>query len=101
MLKAVQDRLQKLPEAWKHLKISMSDLSDREEHLLYRDRFWVPDCEPLRTGLMQETHNSLTTGHPGKEGMSRIISRQDFWPRMSNDIKRFVHNYYSCGRNTV
>jgi hypothetical protein len=101
VLGAVQDRLQKLPEAWKHLKISMSDLSDREGHLLYRDRFWVPDCEPLRTGLMQETHDSLTTGHPGKEGMSRIMSRRYFWPGMSNDIRRFVRNCHSCGRNTV
>ena len=101
LLEAVRNRQQSAPVELRHLKLSMNDFKSQRETLLWRDRFWVPDNEPLRTRILQETHDSVLTGHPGKEGMYGILSRRYFWPNMSKDIATFVRNCHSCGRNTV
>lgn len=82
------------------LKVSISECSlDRNGMLEFRGRKWVPDWEPLRTGLMQELHDSVITGHPGKEAMSALMARQFFWPGIMTDIRRFVRNCDKCGAN--
>lgn len=59
----------------------------------------MPDSEELRTGLIQETHDSILCGHPGREGTAGILTRQFFWPKMSQQVRRFVKNCDVCGRN--
>lgn len=98
---AVRENRQSVPIELRHLKLSMNDFKLQGERLLWRNRFWVPESEPLRTGILQETHDSVLVGHPGKEGMFGILSRRYFWPNMSRDIATFVRNCHSCGRNTV
>jgi hypothetical protein len=83
------------------LRVAIADCSVEQDRLCYRDRFWVPDSEPLRTRILQTTHDSYLTGHPGKEGMSAILRRRYFWPNMHTDVKRFVRNCHSCGAHTV
>ncbi|KAI0992277.1 hypothetical protein K3495_g15909, partial [Podosphaera aphanis] len=39
------------------------------------NRVWVPNFEPLRTRIMQKTHDSIFTGHPGKDTMVGILLR--------------------------
>jgi hypothetical protein len=42
-------------------------LVDDKGRLQWRNRVWVPESEPLRTGIVQIAHLSLQTGHPGRE----------------------------------
>lgn len=42
--------------------------------LLFQGRRWVPDSKPLRTGLVQYTHNSTMAGHPGRDITSGLLS---------------------------
>ena len=75
------------------LKVSIAECSiDEEGRLLFRGRRWVPNSEPLRTALIQEAHDSMLTGHPGREGTAAVLSRQFFWPNMLRDVRRFVRN---------
>lgn len=90
-----------LPEAYRHLRISPSDLSAEAGVLRWRERDWVPESEPLRTGLIQEIHDSYLAGHPGKNVMIGLMARRYFWPGMTDDVKQFVRNCHACGRNTV
>jgi hypothetical protein len=83
------------------IRVSVSDCSLVDGQLLYRNRRWVPEGEPLRTGLIQRMHDSPLSGHPGKEGTLFLMRREYFWPGMDADVKRFVRNCRSCGRNTV
>ena len=101
ILKAIRNQERSLPAQLKHLKLSIADLSEDQEHLRWRDRLWVPDSEPLRTMLMQEAHDSALTGHPGSNQLKGMMSRRYFWPGQSSDIARFVQNCNLCGRNTV
>ncbi|KAI1007572.1 hypothetical protein K3495_g649 [Podosphaera aphanis] len=40
------------------------------------NRIWVPNYEPLRTSILQRTHDSQLAGHPGKDGMVGMILRR-------------------------
>lgn len=81
------------------VKVSIAECGlNEEEQLLFRGRRWVPDSEPLRTALIQQTHDSALTGHPGREVTAALMARQFFWPNMLQDIRRFVRNCDVCGR---
>jgi hypothetical protein len=90
-----------LPEAYRHLRISPSDLSAEAGVLRWRERDWVPDSEPLCTGLIQEIHDSYLAGHPGKNVVIGLMACRYFWPGMTDNVKQFVRNCHACGRNTV
>lgn len=82
------------------IKASISDCSLSESgKLLYRGRLWIPDSEPLRTRILQETHDSKIGGHPGRETMTKMLVRQCFWPNMLRDIRQFVRNCDTCRSN--
>ena len=81
---------------------SMSECSiDDDGDVCFRDRKWVPDNEPLRTKIIQEVHDSLLSGHPGREGTYRVLSRQFYWPGMSDDNRRFCRNCDQCAANQI
>ena len=84
------------------VKVSISECSlNTKGELLFRDRRWVPDSEPLRTRILQEIHDSALTGHPGRESMYALLARQFFWPNCADDVRRFVRNCDSCGANAI
>lgn len=64
-------------------------------------RIWVPDYEPLRTAIMQRTHDSHLAGHPGRDTMVGILLRRWFWPNIRESVRRFIRNCDICGRSTV
>jgi hypothetical protein len=83
------------------VKVSIADCSLDSDQLLFRGRRWVPEDEELRTRLMQVSHDSVLSGHPGRDGTIAILRRQYFWPGMDRDVRRFVRNCKACGRNTI
>jgi len=96
MVTALRTKKRKFPT---HLgvKVSIAECSlSPEGKMEFRGRRWVPDDEPLRTKLIQETHDSMIGGHPGRETTSALMMRQFFWPNMLTDIRRFVRNCDNC-----
>lgn len=84
------------------LKVSIAECSVTSAgHLLFRDRRWVPNIESLRTRIMQETHDSTLTGHPGHNTMYAVLARQFYWPSISSDVRRFVRNCDKCGAHSI
>lgn len=101
LIKAVRENRSKFPSSL-GIRVSISECSlNNAGELLFRGRKWVPDSEPLRTRILQEVHDSVLTGHPGREVMSGILARQFFWPQVSADVRRFVRNCDMCGANKV
>jgi len=80
------------------LKCSIAECRLEGETLYYRNRKWVPDSEPLRTRIIEQSHSSLATGHPGRQITYQIVARDFFWPGMSDAIRRFIRNCDTCGR---
>ena len=98
---ALRDEVRTLPPHLK-IKISLADCSlDDEGNLRWRGRLWVPNHEPLRTGLIQEAHDSTLAGHPGRTETGAIIAKTLFWPGYVNDVRRFCRNCDVCNRSKV
>jgi hypothetical protein len=68
--------------------IQMPDCSFDERGIVcYRDIVWVPNHEPLCTSLIQHTHDSHITGHPGWDATLAILSRNFFWPQQYLSVR--------------
>ena len=74
---------------------------DSRGALCFRNRLWIPEWEPLRTALIQRTHDSHMTGHPGRDNTFAILARQFYWPGMSLMVRKFCRNCDVCGRAHV
>jgi transposase InsO family protein len=93
---AIQTGERSLPKRW-GLPISLSECDlDNEGRVRWRERVWIPFWEPLRTRLIQVTHDSPIGGHPGREGTRELIARQFYWPGLTADVRRFVRNCTVC-----
>lgn len=98
-LKAVQTQNSSLwPGNW---KAQFSDCDQDGEWLTCRGKLWVPEFEPLRTAILQQSHDSPTTGHLGRDALIEVVRRRFFWPGLNNDARRFVRNCDVCGRGKV
>jgi transposase InsO family protein len=98
---AVQRGDRQLPPKW-GLPISISECSiDDNQRLCWRERIWVPNHEPLRTAIIQQTHDSSLTGHPGRDLTKALIGRRFMWPGLSQDVRQFLRNCDVCGRANV
>ncbi|KAM4055776.1 reverse transcriptase (RNA-dependent DNA polymerase) [Hirsutella rhossiliensis] len=90
--KAVRDRERAFPPSL-GLKIQISECAiDAGKRLTFRDRIWVPggsgeegnqeeaEKDQLRTRIVQQSHDSVATGHPGRK--SQLVRRRkgDFKP---------------------
>ncbi|KAJ6439220.1 retrovirus polyprotein [Purpureocillium lavendulum] len=99
--RAVQDGERRLPSQW-GLPVMLSECSiDAGQRLCWRERIWVPNHEPLRTRLMQETHDSALAGHPGRDMLKSLLARRFYWPGLDADARQFVRNCDVCGRSNV
>jgi transposase InsO family protein len=99
MKHAVREKYPRFPRKI-NVRVSISECElDDDGHLRFRDRRWVPESEPLRTRLMQETHDSIMIGHPGRDMTYAVLARQFFWPQMSTDVRRFCRNCHKCRAN--
>lgn len=83
-------------------KTSLSECHLDERGLLcFRNRVWIPQSEPLQTGIIQQIHDSHITGHPGRDATYSILSRRFFWPGAAKEVRRFLKNCNVCGRSTI
>lgn len=97
---AVREKKRSLPSS-RRVAVSLGDCTiNDQDQLCWRGRVWVPDYEPLRTGVIQVAHLSLLSGHPGREETYRIVAREWYWPNLGNDIRRFVRNCELCRKST-
>ncbi|KAM4057637.1 reverse transcriptase (RNA-dependent DNA polymerase) [Hirsutella rhossiliensis] len=89
LIQAVQQGERRLPSHW-GLPVMLSECSiDDGQRLCWRERIWVPNHEPLRTRLMQETHDSTLAGHPGRDMLKSLLSRKFYWPGLDSDVRQF------------
>lgn len=72
-----------------------------QDLLLFQGRLVVPDEGIIKTELIREIHDSLTTAHPGRNKTRKIVSRQFYWPRMNADIDIYVNACQTCRRSSV
>ena len=57
--------------------------------------------QSLQRRVLELTHHSLLTGHPGGRRMYAYLSRFAYWPSMSVDCYTVVKHCEKCARNRV
>ncbi|CBF89606.1 hypothetical protein AN0376.2 [Aspergillus nidulans FGSC A4] len=74
-IQCLKDGARKFPPHLQ-LKVGTSECQlDAQGYILFRGRRWVPGSEQLRTNIIQAAHDSMLTGHPGREQTYMLVSR--------------------------
>ena len=92
--------LRMLDEGQRHCRqISLAECSKIDNRLAYRGRLYVPDHDPLRLHLIKLHHDTPAAGHPGRSKTLELLKRTYHWPRMHQDVDRYVRNCHTCQRS--
>ncbi|GKC01397.1 reverse transcriptase domain-containing protein [Tanacetum coccineum] len=71
----------------------------REDGSLYfLDRIWVPLVGGVRTIIMDETHKTRYSVHPGADKMYHDLRDMYWWPGMKRDIAIYVSKCLTCSK---
>jgi len=73
----------------------------KDDLLWYQGKIWIPNDEKIRTDLISKHHEPPQAGHGGTAKTTELISRRYYWPKIREDIKRFVKNCDTCQRTKV
>jgi transposase InsO family protein len=81
-----------------HLSRGQVGWEDKDGLLLYDGRLVVPDVDNLRTKLVAEAHNQVSTAHPGRNKTLALLARKYYWKGMRAWVEQFVANCQACKR---
>jgi len=98
----IQDIKRNLDEGKKEMKrISLGVCQWKDDFLWYQGKIWIPKDEGIRTTLIPKDHNPPQAGHGGMTKTTEFISRRYYWPKIREDIKRFIRNCDICQRTEL
>lgn len=69
--------------------------------LRYQARLVVPEDGDIRTELIREVHDQVSTAHPGKSKTRRLLNTRYYWPGLPTDVARYIRNCHTCRRTLV
>jgi len=72
---------------------------DKEGFLLFDNLIYVP--QNLTTRVLEIHHDSVTAGHFGVRKTFDLINRNFWWPKLRNDVKKFVKSCETCCKAKV
>ena len=71
------------------------------KYMLFQGRLAVPDAELLRTRIIREIHDRMTTAHPGRNKTRALVAARYWWPGLAADVDRYVANCMTCRPSKV
>ena len=74
------------------------DLKLEDGLLLYQDRLIVPDTDNLRTDLIREAHEQVSTAHLGRNKTIRLLANRYYWRGLTANVGRYIRNCHACRR---
>ena len=75
-----------------------NDLTLEDGLLLYQNRLIVPDTDKLRTDLIKEAHEQVSTAHPGRRKTVHLLANRYYWKGLRASVERFIRNCHACRR---
>ena len=81
-----------------HQNIDLEGLSIVDGALYKDERLWVPSGGELVTTVIREVHDQKAVRHTGVHRTIEYVRRYFYWPRMRNDIRRYIKNCHICHR---
>jgi len=78
-----------------------TNFSIEKDLLLYKNRRYIPKNEGLRRTIMEAEHDSKIAGHFGPYKTIGRVRGNFYWPKMDENITKYVHSCNVCQRNKV
>ncbi|GJY45073.1 putative reverse transcriptase domain-containing protein [Tanacetum coccineum] len=69
-----------------------------DEMLCLKNRSWKPCFGNLRALIMQESHKSKYSIHPGSDKMYQDLKKLYWWPNMKAEIATYVSKCMTCAK---
>nr|GEV09919.1 putative reverse transcriptase domain-containing protein [Tanacetum cinerariifolium] len=66
--------------------------------LCLNDKSWIPCYGDLRTLIMQESHKSKYSIHPGSDKMYQDMKQLYWWPNIKENIATYVSKCLTCSK---
>jgi hypothetical protein len=73
-------------------EISLAAGTEHNNILHYHQRILVRDYKRLKHHIVQQHHNVLAAGHPGRSRTLEYLCRKYTWPKMRTDVDCYTHN---------
>jgi hypothetical protein len=73
-------------------------LTLKDRLLLYKNRLIVPDIDNLRTDLIREAYNQVSTAHLGRNKTIRLLASRYYWKGLNASVEQYIRNCYACKR---
>jgi len=67
--------------------------------MLKERKVYIPKDEKLRAEVIRLHHNTPVEGHGGQWKMTELVTRNFWWPGVSQEVKRYVEGCDACQRN--
>jgi hypothetical protein len=64
--------------------------------LYYKEKLYIFNNRKLYAEIIKTCHDTPTTGHPGKHGMLKLVSRHYWWPKMGASVEQYVLKCDKC-----
>jgi len=69
--------------------------------LWYQGKIWITNDEGILSALIAKHHEPPHAGDGGTAKTTELIHQRYYWPKIREDIKRFIKNYETCQRTKV
>ena len=69
--------------------------------LRFRNRICIPDDAEMKKVILEESHRSKLSIHPGATKMYQDLKGLFWWPGMKSDVARFVYACLTCQKSKV
>ena len=76
------------------LKKKDSLIWEEDRNVYMEERIYVLNNKKIREQILKENHDSVDVGHPGQQQMIELIKQNYWWPRLKEDIKKYVQGYF-------
>ena len=110
MLKINNEFLSNIREAQK-VDVKLVDLMNEAEDsdfkiddqgvLRFRDRICIPDNKEMKKMILEESHMSGLSIHPGATKMYHDIKKLFWWFGLKRDVARFVYAWLTCQKSKI
>ena len=74
---------------------------DEQGVLKFRNQICIPDDVEMKKVILEESHRSKLSIHPGATKMYQDLKGLFWWPGMKGDVARFVYACLTCQKSKV
>jgi len=75
--------------------------ADDQGVLRFRGRICIPDDDELKRLILEESHKSSLSIHPGATKMYHDLKKLFWWSGLKRDVAQFIYSCLTCHKSKV